>query len=65
MNLFTKSIAILLLLVSGSVFASELTAPKEQGIIGERFDGYLALVSKASPEIQSLVETVNQKRKAH
>jgi len=64
MKKFINSIAILLLLVSASVKASELTAPKNNGVIGERFDGYVAVVKNASPKIKALVASVNQKRKA-
>ncbi len=58
-----KTVLVLLFATTTSVFASALTAPKAAGIIGERFDGYVAVVSKATPEIKSLVDSVNKKRK--
>jgi uncharacterized protein len=64
MKLLFKTTLILLIAFSSSVFASALTAPKANGIIGERFDGYVAVVKDASPKIKALVKTVNQKRKA-
>ncbi len=64
MKLFTKSLLALLMVFSASVFASALTAPKSNGIIGERFDGYVGIVKDASPKIKALVKSVNQKRKA-
>jgi len=64
MKKFINSIVILLMLASTSLMASELTAPKNNGIIGERFDGYVAVVKNASPKIKALVASVNQKRKA-
>jgi len=64
MKLLTKTILILLMTFSASVFAGALTAPKSGGIIGERFDGYVGIVKNASPKIKALVKSVNQKRKA-
>ena len=64
MKLLTKTIFILLITFSASVFASALTAPKSNGIIGERFDGYVGIIKDASPKIKALVKSVNQKRKA-
>ncbi|WP_196139910.1 YdbL family protein [Aliikangiella sp. G2MR2-5] len=58
-------ILIFLLIFSAQLSASPLSDPKEKGIIGERFDGYLGIVKDASPEIQELVKSVNTKRKAH
>ncbi|WP_168204029.1 YdbL family protein [Aliikangiella coralliicola] len=63
MKLFYQSIIILFLAFSSSVIASELTAPKKAGIIGERFDGYVGIIKNASPEIKALVKNVNNKRK--
>jgi uncharacterized protein YdbL (DUF1318 family) len=63
MKILTKTILIFLMTFSLSVFASALTAPKSDGIIGERFDGYVGIVKDASPKIKALVKSVNQKRK--
>jgi len=43
--------------------AAELDSYRAQGIIAERFDGYVELKSaNAPPEAKSLVESVNKKR---
>jgi len=65
MKTLIKALFIFLIILSPSVFASALTAPKKAGIIGERFDGYVAIVKDASPKIKVLVNSVNQKRKVH
>ncbi len=62
-KMFSRIVVIMLMLFSVSVFASELTQPKKDGIIGEKFDGYIGLVRSASPEIKALVTETNQKRK--
>lgn len=59
----------LLLLVAGlvfsaNVFAISLQDAKSQGFVGEQTNGYLGVV-KANPEAQSLVSSVNAKRKSH
>ena len=63
MKLLLKSFLAFLFVISSSAFASELTAPKKAGIIGERFDGYVGVVKDASPEIKELVKKINNKRK--
>jgi len=65
MKMLVRSIFLFVLAFSSAVMASELTAPKNAGIIGERFDGYLGIVKDATPEIRALVEDVNAKRKEH
>lgn len=65
MKRLLQSILIILVTFSASLFASELTAPKAEGLIGERFDGYIGIVKDAPLEIRELVDSVNQKRKAH
>jgi uncharacterized protein YdbL (DUF1318 family) len=45
--------------------ALELDAAKQQGLVGEGTDGYVAAVAPNPPvEVASLVATVNAKRKA-
>lgn len=46
-----------------SAWAISLSDAKEQGLVGEKTNGYLGLVVK-SAEAESLVESVNQKRKS-
>ncbi len=54
------------LLLGGNAYAEErpLDAPRAQGLIGERYDGY-ALVhdAQASAEIHALVEKTNGERR--
>lgn len=64
MKFISKFFVTFVLLLSSSVFASGLTAPKANGIIGERFDGYVGIVAQASPKVKALVKKVNLKRKA-
>lgn len=53
------------LLFSSSVFALELDAAKSSGLVGEGADGYLAVMGSQSPDVVTLVEEINQKRKVH
>lgn len=48
-----------------SVYAIDLSTAKQQGLVGERNDGYLGYVSKPpSAKIKALVQAVNSKRRA-
>ena len=51
-------------LFSGIASAISLDEAKAQGLVGERADGYLGVVSSTSTEIQQLIDSINQKRKA-
>lgn len=56
----------LAVLHSGLIYAEErpLDAPRAQGLVGERFDGYVVVHdSKASPEITLLIEQINAERR--
>jgi len=51
-------------LVSVQAWAIELNDAKQQGLIGERSDGYLGyVVEPAADDVKVLVKTVNGKRK--
>ncbi len=57
-------VALVLLLGAQSVFALDLKQAKNQGLVGERSDGYVGFVVKpASAEVKTLVKSVNNKRK--
>lgn len=57
--------AILFLAAAPGAWAEDLDAAKAAGLVGERPDGYLGLVSAdAPPAVKQLVEQVNAKRKA-
>ena len=45
--------------------AIDLNSARSQGLVGERADGYVAVVANgASPEVKALVKSVNDKRRA-
>ena len=45
------------------LFALTLDEAKSKGLVGEKSDGYLGLVSTGSGEAQALTNEVNQKRR--
>ncbi len=64
---FLLAVGLGAVLLVGSAISAEdrpLDAPRAQGLIGERYDGY-ALVhdAKANAEIRALVETTNEERR--
>lgn len=53
------------LFVSVAVFAADVNTAKNQGLIGERADGYLGVVDpSAAGEVKALVREINGKRRA-
>lgn len=46
-----------------AVFALSLEEAKAKGLVGEKPNGYLGTVSSPGPEVQSLTNDVNQKRR--
>ena len=57
------STLIILVAMSFSVQAIDLQDAKQSGLVGEQTNGYLGAV-KPSSEVNTLVKTVNDKRKA-
>ncbi|NIP13200.1 MAG: DUF1318 domain-containing protein [Pseudomonadales bacterium] len=55
-------LALVVSVVAGA--ATGLDAAKAQGLVGEQHDGYLGIVSSATPEVRALVSDVNAKRRA-
>lgn len=49
---------------SACALAIDLQQVKADGLIGEQLNGYLGVVSAASPDVRALVDDVNKKRKA-
>lgn len=49
---------------SAYALAIDLQQVKADGLIGEQLNGYLGVVSAASPDVRALVDDVNKKRKA-
>lgn len=54
--------SILALSIIANAWALDLQSAKQQGLVGERTDGYIGAVSN-SPQAQALVADINQKRK--
>ncbi len=60
------TIASVVFCSSAIAFALELSEAKAKGLVGETATGYLAAVSaNPAPEVKSLVEDINAKRKTH
>jgi uncharacterized protein YdbL (DUF1318 family) len=61
-----KSLLITLLvtglLMMAPAFAADLHQARHAGDVGEKADGYVAAL-KSTPDIQAMVQTVNQKRR--
>jgi len=56
------SLAAAVLAITFSAWAMSLEQAKQQGLVGEMLNGYLGVVV-ASSEVNSLVKSVNKKRK--
>lgn len=57
-------IATFVLVCLNGAYAVDLDQAKSQGLIGEQRNGYLGTVSgSSSPELQELINSINQKRK--
>ena len=54
---------ILWLVAVAPVFSMSVEEAKTKGLVGEKPNGYLGVVSPGSPEAQSLTDEVNQKRR--
>lgn len=63
MKKFIALLTTCLLLIAQPAHAIDLQAAKTQGLIGETTTGYLEAVNSPSPEIKSLLQNVNDKRK--
>lgn len=55
---------MLLAAVPSLAFALSLDDAKQQGLVGERPDGYLGIVSTSTPDVVSLVKATNNARRA-
>ncbi|MDP2122773.1 MAG: YdbL family protein [Parvibaculum sp.] len=70
MALFAKSFAVMLALLAGlafspSAFAIDLDSAKAQGLVGERQNGYIGIVtSSPTPDLRNLVNDINLRRRA-
>ncbi|MCL4678802.1 MAG: DUF1318 domain-containing protein [Alphaproteobacteria bacterium] len=62
----TRFLALILpvfLLIALPVYALDLDSARNQGLVGERLDGYVGVV-KDAPGVSALVADINAKRKA-
>ncbi|MEQ8281353.1 MAG: YdbL family protein [Parvibaculum sp.] len=70
MALFAKSLVAMLALLAGLAFAApafaiDLDSAKAQGLVGERQNGYVGIVtSSPTPELRQLVDDINLRRRA-
>jgi uncharacterized protein YdbL (DUF1318 family) len=63
--LITALSTLLMLSLSGALWAASLDAAKSSGMIGEKPDGYLGLVRQDAPaDVRALVDDVNSKRRS-
>jgi len=63
--MFVKRIFIVLAMLATSVAAfaqSDLASAKAEGLIGERPDGLVAVVSNSTPALEAIVADVNAER---
>ena len=64
MKKFIVLLLVALALGPVAAFAIDLDAAKQSGLVGERPDGYLGIVTAGpSADVVSLVEDINRKRK--
>ena len=67
MKRMMKTIALAAVLVAAlavNAFAMDLGAAKNQGLVGERPDGYLGAVAAGRADVQALVNDINAQRRA-
>lgn len=58
-------LAILTVILPLSAFALDLDSAKDQGLVGERPDGYLGAVSaNPSADVAALIQDINSRRRA-
>lgn len=63
-QLIVTLVVTLFALTGGHALGADLDQAKQQGLIGERADGYLGLVQAAVPEdVAQLVKSINNKRR--
>lgn len=62
-KIFTFALALGFIVLSAtSAFALDLVSAKQSGIVGEKSDGLIGAVSKATPEVMQLVAETNAGR---
>ena len=61
--LLTGGILTLTITICQPAYAMSLEEAKAKGLVGEKPDGYLGIVSTSSPEVHKLTDDVNQKRR--
>jgi uncharacterized protein YdbL (DUF1318 family) len=62
LNASVGAVAIVVSMLS-QASAISLEEAKAKGLVGEKPNGYLGIVSPAAPDVQALTSSVNQKRR--
>jgi len=62
MKLWIYTVALAAIFISAPAFALDLHQARNAGIVGEKLDGYVAVL-KSTPEVEALVNDVNSKRR--
>lgn len=60
---FFSALLVAGLFIASQAFAMDLTQARSSGVVGEKLDGYVAVV-KPSADAQALVSDVNARRRA-
>lgn len=63
-TLCLRALTFILLCTANIAFALDLKTAKEQGLVGETENGYIAEVGSSNPEIETLINDINTQRKA-
>ena len=58
------ALVVLLLLAAGPAAAADLDALRAEGVVAERFDGYVEVREPGHPGAKAVVERVNERRRA-
>lgn len=62
---FKKLVAVALLILPINIaFAMSLQEAKTSNLVGEQSNGYLGAIGQPSPEVESLINDINSRRKA-
>lgn len=65
MKRFSALLTVLCIVMAAPAWAISLDDAKAKGLVGERLDGYIGAVSSnPSPEVATLVSTINAARKS-
>lgn len=64
LNLFKQTLVVILLAFSPVLFAMSLGDAKASGYVGEKYDGYVGVVSGSAPsDVIAMVQVINAQRR--